>query len=124
MSMSFDNSIRNQAPSQIQVSKPVTYMQGRTRVTEFNYALPKGKHANLLGSFSYSPPSNKAGILKARINSAKRQLQQLQREMQAQGSHYQKKQALLCKIKYLEHQLCVEISAQGVVRVNVSEMED
>lgn len=123
--MDVDISTKNQISSPLQaVSRPTTYMMGRTRVTEFNYALPKGKHANLLGSFSYSPPSNKAGILKSRISSAKRQLQQLQRELKADGDNYRKKQALQCRIKYLESQLCAEVAAQGVVKVNVAELED
>ena len=100
-----------------------TYRQGRTQVTEHDYHLPKGKHTNLLGSYSYSPPSLKSGTLRAQLRATRRQMEQLQRGSQPAGNYFRKKRALQCKMKYLETQLCAAVAAQGIVRVNVHELE-
>lgn len=105
------------------IEKPKTYRKNGAQVTELNYYLPKGKHSNLIGSYSYSPPSLKSGKLQAQIRATKRQMEQLRRGDRSAGEYFKKRQALQCKMKYLETKLSAEIGAQGVVRVNVHERE-
>lgn len=103
-------------------TNPKNYSVGRTRVTEYNYVLPKGKHSNLVGSFSYSPPSAKSGNLKAQISSMKGKLQRL--KYSKDGNTPAKRRWLENKIRQLQSQLCAEVEAQGIVRVNVYEEDD
>lgn len=103
----------------------VEYQCGPKKVTEHHYTLPKGKHSNLVGSFSYSQPSLKAGQLKSQIAVQKRKLQELEtREKATQKLHPKKKNMLRGKIRYLESELCREVASLPVTRVCVHEQDD
>lgn len=103
----------------------VQYQCGPKKVTEHHYTLPKGKHTNLVGSFSYQQPSVKAGRLKAQIAAQKRKLQNLEtHEKATQTLHPKKKKMLRGKIRYLENELCREVASLPVTRVVVHERDD
>lgn len=102
-----------------------TYQCGSRTVVEHNYALPKGQHSNLVGSFSYRQPSLKAGRLKAQVAVQKRKLQELEAEERTSLTRLPKKKAVVrAKIRYLEDQLIREMASLTEVHVNVSELDD
>lgn len=107
------------------IHKPVTYQCGPKKVTEYSYELPKGKHSNLIGSFSYTQPSAKAGRLKGQLAAQKMKLQKLEaKERTTLTAQPKKKQRLRAKIRYLENELCREVASLPVTHVSVREMED
>lgn len=107
------------------VREPVTYQAGPAKVTELHYDLPKGKHSNLVGSFSYRTVSPKAGQLKGRIAMEEKKLRDQTVKDRKKGKVSHKKRARIrCKIKYLQGQLCHEINSSPITRVCVHERDD
>lgn len=107
------------------VREPIVYQQGPAKVTELHYELPKGKHSNLVGSFSYRTVSPKAGQLKGRIAMEEKKLRDQTIKDRKKGKISHKKRAKIrCKIKYLQGQLCHEINSSPITRVCVHERDD
>lgn len=102
-----------------------TYREGKAKVTEHHYELPKGVHSNLVGSFSYRTVSPKAGQLKARIASESRKLKaQVVKDRKSGKISHKKRERIRCKMKYLQDQLNAEMAAAPVTRVVVHERDD
>lgn len=102
-----------------------TYREGKARVTEHHYELPKGVHSNLVGSFSYRTVSPKAGQIKARIASESRKLKaQVLKDRKAGKVDHKKRERIRCKMKYLQDQLNAEVASSPITRVVVHEKDD
>lgn len=102
-----------------------TYQEGRAKVTEHHYELPKGQHSNLVGSFSYRTPSAKTGQLKARLAQESRKMKEQQVRDRREGKVNHKKRARIkCRMRYLQNELNNEIAKSPITRVVVHERDD
>lgn len=102
-----------------------SYQEGRARVTEHHYELPKGQSGNLAGSYSYRTVSAKAGQLKARIAGENRRLRaQILSDRRSGAVNHAKRARIKCRMKYLQDQLNNEIAASPVTKVVVHEKDD
>ncbi|MBD5558974.1 MAG: hypothetical protein HDQ87_01240 [Clostridia bacterium] len=115
----------SQASKSILTQHTYTYQEGRAKVTEHHYELPKGQHTNLVGSFSYRSVSPKAGQLKARIAMESRKLKAQEVKDRKTGKiNHKKRERIKGKLKYLQNQLNAEIASSPITRIVVHERDD